>query len=73
LTPPKDPITTTEASHKRKVSPEKPSERKKDRPNKPQSKNILIVDDIDIIIVAVEDASKDILHTHGEKQGSMYD
>jgi hypothetical protein len=57
VTSPKDPITTTDAWQKRKVSPEKPSARKKACANKPQSKNVLTVDDIDLIITAVEDAS----------------
>jgi hypothetical protein len=57
----KDPLTTIEASQKRKVSPEKPSARKKAHANKPQLKNVLTVDIIDLIITAVEDASEDIL------------
>jgi hypothetical protein len=72
-TPPKDPLTTTEASQKRKVSLEKPSARKKARTNKPQSKNVLTVDDIDLIITVIEDASEDILQRQGAKQESMYD
>jgi hypothetical protein len=60
-TPPRDPLTTVEASQKRKVSPEKPSVRKKAHANKPQSKNVLTVDDIDLIITVVEDASEDML------------
>jgi len=35
MKPPKDPLTIAEASQKRKVSPEKPSARKKARANKP--------------------------------------
>jgi hypothetical protein len=34
---------------------------------------VLTVDDIDLIITAVEDASEDILQKHGAKQESMYD
>jgi hypothetical protein len=64
---PKDPLTIAEASQKRKVSPEKPSVRKKACANKPQSKNMLTVDEIYLIITAVEDASEDILHKHGAK------
>jgi hypothetical protein len=59
-TPPKDPLTTVEASQKRKVSLEKNSARKKAYANKPQSKNVLTVDDIILINIAIEDASKDI-------------
>jgi hypothetical protein len=37
VTLPKDPLTEAETSKKRKVSPKKPSARKKSRANKPQS------------------------------------
>jgi phosphoribosylanthranilate isomerase len=74
LGPLKDPLTTIAyASQKRKVSPEKPSARKKARANKPQSKKVLTVDDIELIITVVEDASEDIFQRHGAKQESMYD
>jgi hypothetical protein len=73
VTPPKDPLTEVETSKKRKVSPQKPSARKKTRANKPQSKNVLTVDDIDLIITVVEDASEDILQKHGANKESMYD
>jgi hypothetical protein len=69
----KDPLTTTEESQKRKVSPEKPSARKKAHANKPQSKNVLTLDDIDLIITVVEDTSKDILQKNKAKRESMYD
>jgi hypothetical protein len=72
-TPPKDPLTTAEASQKRKGSPEKPSTRKKASTNKPQSKNVLTVDDVDLIITVIEDTSEDILKRHGAKQELMYD
>jgi hypothetical protein len=39
VTPPKDPLTEAETSKKRKVSPKKPSARKKSRANKPQLQN----------------------------------
>jgi hypothetical protein len=52
VTLPKDPLTEAKTSKKRKVSPEKPSARKKTRANKPQSKNVLTVDDVDLIITA---------------------
>jgi hypothetical protein len=48
-------------SKKRKVSPQKPSTQKKTRANKPQSENVLIVDDVDLIIPTVEEALEDIL------------
>jgi hypothetical protein len=54
VTPLKDPLTKAKTSNKRKVSLQKPSTRKKTRANKPQLKNVLIVDDVDLIIVVVE-------------------
>jgi len=36
-------------------------------------KNVLIVDDVDLIIIAVEDASEDILQRHGAKQETLYE
>jgi hypothetical protein len=73
VTPPKDPLTEAETSKKRKVSPQKPSARKKTRANKPQSQNVLTVDDIELIITTVEDASEDILQRHEAKQETLYD
>jgi hypothetical protein len=67
VTPPKDPLTEAETSKKRKVSPQKPSARKKTHANKPQSKNVLTVDDVDLIIAVVEDASEYILQQHEAK------
>jgi hypothetical protein len=55
VTPPKDPLTEAETSKKRKVSPKKPSARKKSRANKPQLQTVLTVDDIDLIIAVVSD------------------
>jgi hypothetical protein len=60
-TPPRDPLTTTESLQKRKVSLEKPSARKKARTNKAQPKNVLTVDDIELIIITVKYALEDIL------------
>jgi hypothetical protein len=70
---PKDPLTTTEASQKRKVSPDKPSARKKACANKIQLKNVLTVDDVDLIIAAIEDALEDIPQRHEVKQETLYD
>jgi hypothetical protein len=72
VTPPKDPPTEAETSKKRKVSPQKPSARKKTRANKPK-KNVLTVDDVDLIIAVMEDASEDILQRHGAKQETLYE
>jgi hypothetical protein len=48
-TPPKDPPTETEASKKRKVSPQKPSARKKTHTSKPQMEATLMEDDIGLV------------------------
>jgi hypothetical protein len=61
VTPPKDPLTEAKTSKKRKVSPKKPSARKKSRANKPQLQTVLTVDDIDLIITVVSDTLEDIL------------
>jgi hypothetical protein len=45
----------------------------KSRANKPQSQNVLTVDDIDLIIAAVEDASEDILQRNKENHETMYE
>jgi hypothetical protein len=72
VTLPKDPITKAKTSKKRKVSPQKPSARKKSRANKPQSQNMLTVDDIDFIVAVVSDTSEDILQRNEAKQETMY-
>jgi hypothetical protein len=46
---------------------------KKTRANKPQSQNVLTVDDIQLIITVVEDASEDILQRHEAKKETLYD
>jgi hypothetical protein len=73
VTPPKDLFIEAETSKKRKVSLQKPSARKKTRANKPQSKNVFIVDDVDFIIAAMEDASDDILQRHEAKQKTLFE
>jgi hypothetical protein len=50
---PKDPLIEAETSKKRKVSPKKPSARKKSLANKPQLQTVLMVDDTDLIITTV--------------------
>jgi len=54
-----------------KVSPQKPSARKNTRASKPQSKNELTLDDVDLIITVIEDSLEDILQGHEEKQETM--
>jgi hypothetical protein len=57
VTPPKDPPTKFETSNNYKVSPQKPSSRKKMCASKPKMKSTLIEDDVDLIIAAMDDAS----------------
>jgi hypothetical protein len=61
VTPPRDPLDEAETSKKRKVSPMKPTSRKKSKANKPPFQTVLMVDDIDLIIVVVSDTSEGYL------------
>jgi hypothetical protein len=58
---PKDPPTRIETIKKRKVSPHKPSARKKTYVSKPQLEAMLTEDDISLVRRVMEDASEDIL------------
>jgi hypothetical protein len=51
----------------------KPSSRKKSKSNKPKMQNVLMVDDFDFNILAVGDASEEILQRNEAKQEAMYD
>jgi hypothetical protein len=51
----------------------KPSSRKKSKASKSKLQTMLMVDDIDLIIVAVSYTSEDILQGNEEKQETMYD
>jgi len=73
VTLPKDPLTDVETLNKRKVSPQKPSVRKKSWAKKLQSQNVLLVEDIKLIIINIKDALEDILQRHGEKHELMYE
>jgi hypothetical protein len=73
VTPPKDPPTKVETSKKRKVSPQKPSARKKTCTTKLNMKSTLTEDDVDLIIIVMENDSKDILHHYGSKQETLYE
>jgi hypothetical protein len=61
VTLPRDPIEEVDTSNKRKVSPMKPTSRKKSKATKPKMHTVLTMDDIDFIIVVVSDTSKDII------------
>jgi hypothetical protein len=67
------PRDEAETSKKRKVSPMKPSSRKKSKANKPKIQTVLTMDDIDLIIDAISDTTKYILQENEEKQETMYD
>jgi hypothetical protein len=70
VTPPRD---EADPLKKRKVSPPKPSSRKKSRATLTKMQTVLTVDDFDFIIAAVNDASQEILQKHEAKQEEMYD
>jgi hypothetical protein len=73
VTPPQNLPDDTDPSKKRKVSPMKPSSRKKSRSNKPKMQNVLTDDDFNFIISAIGDASEEILQRNEAKQEAMYD
>jgi hypothetical protein len=58
---------------KRKVSPLKPSSRKKSRATVTKMQTTLTPDDFDFIIAALNDASLEIMEKQGAKQEEMYD
>jgi hypothetical protein len=69
---PKDPPTETETSKKRKVSPHKPSTRKKTHASKPQLEATLTEDDIGLVYRVMEDASKYLLQIYEENKDELY-
>jgi hypothetical protein len=70
VTPPRD---ETDPLKKRKVSPQKPSSRKKSRATVTKMKTVLTADDFDFIIAALNDASLEIIEKQEAKQEEMYD
>jgi hypothetical protein len=61
VTPPQNPPDDIEPSKKRKVLPTKPTLRKKSKASKPKLQTVFTVNDFYFIIVAILDASEDIL------------
>jgi hypothetical protein len=59
-------------SKKRKVSPQKPSSRKKMKATKTKFETVLTPDDFNFIIVALNDASLEIAEKQEAKQEAMY-
>jgi hypothetical protein len=58
---------------KRKVSPPKPSSRKKSKASMTNMQTVLTSNDFDFIIVAMNNASLEIAEKQGAKQEEMYD
>jgi hypothetical protein len=73
VTPPRDPVDEVDPSKKRKVSPMKPTSRKKSRASKTKLQTVLMLDDFDFIIAVVSDASQDIMQNTEAKQATMYE
>jgi hypothetical protein len=73
VTPPRDPVDEADPSKKRKVSPMKPTSRKKSKATKTKLQTVLMLDDFDFIIAVVSDASQDIMQNTEAKQEAMYD
>jgi hypothetical protein len=59
--------------NKRKVSPTKPTSRKKSKPSKTKLQTVVMLNDFDFIIVAVLDTSEYILQRNETKQETMYE
>jgi hypothetical protein len=70
VTPPRDEVDPLK---KRKVSPKKPSSRKKSRATLTKMKTVLTTDDFDFIIAALNDASLEIVEKQEAKKEEMYD
>jgi hypothetical protein len=69
VTPPRD---EEDPSKKRKVSPPKPSSRKKSKASMTKMQTILTSDDFDFIIAALNDASLEIAEKQEAKKEAMY-
>ena len=59
--PPREPADEADPLKKRKVSPMKATSQKKSRAKLTKMQTVLTVDDFEFIIVAIVDASQDIL------------
>jgi hypothetical protein len=67
VTLPRNPLEEAETSKKIKVSPMKPTSRKKSKASNPNMQIVLMVDDFNFIIIAISDASEDILQRNEAK------
>jgi hypothetical protein len=70
VTPPRD---EADPLKKRKVSPLKPSSRKKSKSTMTKMQTVLTSDDFDFIIAAMNNASLEIEDKQAAKQEEMYD
>jgi hypothetical protein len=61
VTPTRDHVDQANPSNKRKVSPMKPTSRKKSKATKIKLHTILMLDDFDFIIAVMLDASQDVM------------
>jgi hypothetical protein len=73
VTLPRDPTNEDDPLRKMKVSPMKPTSRKKSRSTLTKMQTVLTTNDFDFIIAAVVDASQDILQKQEAKHEEMYD
>jgi hypothetical protein len=67
------PRDETNPLKKRKVSPLKPSSRKKSKATVTNMKTVLTTDDFDFIIASLNDASLEIVEKQEAKKEEMYD
>jgi hypothetical protein len=65
---PRDPVDETDPSKKRKLSPMKPTSRKKSKSTRTKLQTVLMLNDFDFIIVVVSDASQDIMQNTEAKK-----
>jgi hypothetical protein len=73
VTPPRDPVDEADFSKKIKVSPTKPTSRKKSIASKTKFHIMLMLDDFEFIITTISDASQDIMQNTEAKQVAIYE
>jgi hypothetical protein len=66
-------VDEVDPSKKRKVSPTKPTLRKKSRDSNTKLQTVLTLDDFDFIIAIISDASRDIMPNTEAKKETMYE
>jgi hypothetical protein len=69
VTPPKD---EADPSKKRKITPSRPSSRKKTKATQTMLKNTLTLDDFDFLIVALNDVSLELVKKQEAKQEELF-